>query len=341
MIQNPHTVGPRHAVAVRSIFNKKLGIPVQGCIPNKLDPLLFNEESVIVGFGLYNPADLSSRIALYRVIDGNPSLSGVYRCQAGGNGIRPRTKDQQGPVNWLTGLLGEAATGGRQDGHYFLQARQAREANRKVQLPLDPKSCLDLCRGLAPARESTDFDIVVVDEIGAPGSLGEIPVKASKLRGIISNRFLSNLWAPNPTLVTMWRNAIDRGVELWEMHPEEIAAAAVEQIQGQVAEELTSHIQQNWVSGEDEKGNVLWHRPFFPGLVPKLHRIVDFYPALTQEPDGEFYPLQVCQKGQADHTPLFVGVQGSPVTVKSLEDVPARWEFPTTWEKSPFENLAA
>lgn len=333
-------------VLIRGIFNKKFGSPVPWAPPlEKSGPIIHSEESILLGFGTLNKTTQQASVALYRLIDGKPQLVGSYYPRKDGNGFQTRLAQHQGPANWILGMMSSVSAQKRAQGHYFLPVSKGKEKEdsriKSLTLPLAQKSCAEAAGSLQWV-EPTPFDILVLDELGAPNKIREIQVKSNRLQQMAFNRLCGNLWASNPSLVQLWRHGIARGSELWQSHEETVANAAIEQIQGGLSEEFAKHAQAHWVfKAEPGNNKSVWRKPFFQKLACKVGRLVDFYPELVRPQPYGSHSLQVCGSenlGENNTTPVVVGVTGSPVVYKEAQ-LPRKWAFPTTWSRSPFEGV--
>lgn len=322
-------------MVTRVLFNKRTGTPIRSVTPkNGGSSLLLNEESVLIGYGLVSGPE--TRIAIYQTVDGKPRSVGFYSPKKGG--IKTLNRGHQGPLNYLQGILSNASVGTLKPGSYHLPVAPLAEPG-KPHPALSVQECVKSVVALQPS-EPVKMDILTIDEIGAPNKVSEICLKAKRLRQTISNHLLASLWGSNPGFVQLWRNALNRGVELWATHSEPQATAATAAIQEQLHDELGKHARQHWVVPGKEGEKAQWRRDFFPKLATKVGRIIDFYPTLVQQPDNGTYTLQVCEnnKPNTDTVALFVGITGDPVIVQSA-NVPRGWLFPKNWTTSPFETL--
>lgn len=333
-------------ILIRGIFHKKFGAPVPWAPPmDKGGPIIHSEESILLGFGRLNKETSQSHVAIYRLIDGKPRLVGDYTPRKGGNGFQTRMVQHQGPLNWIQGMMHLVSEKKRAEGHYFFPVPKGKEKVdsriKSLQLPLAQKSCAEAVSSLQWV-EPTPFDILAIDELGAPNKIREIEIKSNRLQQMAFNRLCGNLWAANPEFVQLWRHGIARGSELWQSHQEEIANAAISQIHEGLSNELAKHAKAHWVfKPEPGASSTSWRKPFFQRLCCKVGRLVDFYPELVRTQPFGSHSLQVCGSENlesGDTTPVVVGVTGSPMVYKEAQ-LPAKWEFPVTWSRSPFEGV--
>lgn len=291
--------------------------------------LIHNEENLFVGFGVHNKKTLKTQFGVYKIINGIPRLSKFYY-QGGPNGIKVAYPDHAASINWLQGTLERATTGKLKDGSYYLSLLKLNQVNvDTLKLSLNLKSCVQLADLLTPAAISIPFDIWVIDEIGAPNPIEEFEMNSDKLRLLVTNRFLNNLWGHNPSLSQSWRNAVFRGQSLKQYMLGQEAIIQLEAIQDSLRQQVVEHAQSRWC---DESGKLKF--PWFAGHGAKLNRIIDFYQDLIAEGPVK---LQRCACVDEVNTPLAVGVVGSPVVVGQV-DLSNNWKFPMTWKTSPFEN---
>jgi hypothetical protein len=292
--------------------------------------LIYNEENVFVGFGVHNQKTLKTQFGIYKIINGVPRLSRFYYC-GGANGIKVSVPDHAAPINWLQGGLERAATNKLSEGSYYLPLKAIKENQinaDNLKLSLNLKSCVQLADFLVPAAVAIPFDIWVIDEIGAPNPIEEFEMDSEKLRRLITNRFLVNLWGHNPSLSQSWKNAVIRGQRLKQYLFGQEASIQLDAVQESLRQQVIEHAQSRWC---DESGKLKF--PWFAGHGAKLNRIIDFYQDLVV--DGPV-TLQRCASVDDINTPLAVGVVGSPVVVGHV-DLPSNWKFPVTWKTSPFE----
>lgn len=317
---------------VRTIMSKKQKTPIMIYVSNNdknPSSLIYNEENVILGFGVHNHKTLKTTYAVYRMTNGKPHLSRFYYC-GGANGIRVSNPDHAAPVNWLQGITERALTNKLKEGSYYLSSKSAHALDsEKLKLPLNLKSCIELADFLKPAQTSIPFDVWVVDEIGAPNPVEEFEMDSDKLRRLVTNRFLSNMWGINPSLAQSWKNAVIRGQRLKEYLFGQEASTQLEIIQDGLREQVIEHARSKWC---DESGKLKF--PWFSGHGAKLNRIIDFYPDLVNQ---GMITLQRCASVHEINTPLIAGVVGSPVSIGQV-DLPNNWRFPVTWKNSPFEK---
>ena len=320
-----------NCTTVRTIVSRRNKTPISLDVKKddkNASSLIHNEENIFVGFGVHNQKTLKTQFGIYKIINGIPRLSKFYY-RGGANGIKVAFPDHAAPINWLQGTLERATTGKLNEGSYYLSLKNLKTISiDTLKLSLNLKSCVQLADLLTPAAVSIPFDIWVVDEIGAPNPIEEFEMNSEKLRLLVTNRFLSNLWGHNPSLSQSWRNAVVRGQQLKQYMVGHEASIQLEAIQESLREQVMEHAQSRWC---DESGKLKF--TWFAGHGAKLNRIIDFYQDLVAEGPIK---LQRCECVDEVNTPLAVGVVGSPVVVGQV-DLPNNWKFPLTWKTSPFE----
>lgn len=330
-----------NCITVRTIVSRRNKTPIsldvqknENSVRNQnVASLIHAEENLFVGFGVHNKKTLKTQFGIYKIINGIPRLSKFYY-HGGANGIKVDYPDHAASINWLQGTLERATTGKLKDGSYYLSLPKLKEINDSnyvdtLKLSLNLKSCVQIADLLTPAAVSIPFDIWVIDEIGAPNPIEEFEVNSDKLRLLVTNRFLNNLWGHNPSLSQSWRNAVVRGQQLKQYMVGHEAAIQLEAIQESLRQQVVEHAQSRWC---DKNGKLKF--PWFAAHGAKLNRIIDFYQDLVAEGPVK---LQRCAKVDEVNTPLAVGVVGSPVVVGQV-DLPNNWKFPLTWKTSPFEK---
>lgn len=317
-------------IVIRALIQKRTCAPVNGVIPNEKDPYIVNEEGCIAVYGMYSKKNFSTLLAVYKFIDGLPHPLGFYKLR-GTSGCEAWNQDHQGALNWGVGLIERAVAGNLQIGSYFLPIDIARDINaREMSNQVSAKQCVDMASGLQVGRERGTFEVMQIDEDGAPESMSPITIRANKLRQIITNRLFASLWAKNEEIVEAWHNALLRGRDLFVSHDHQTAITAVEQIRVSLHELLTGHCHQHWMDEEQK-----WIKPYYERMERKISKIFNFFPKLVE--NVETFNLKVCQINP-EQIPLFVGIKGSPIVVGEL-DLPDNFRFPNQWTVSPFESV--
>ena len=348
------------SIVTRLIYDNKTLAPIPGVFPSEentslnIRPYVMPEERGYIGYATHNKKTFEDSMAIYEVINGIPILLKVLKMQ-GTNGVFAKDDDLQPLVNWATGILERASTGDMTSGgwyipqdvlakkieqprHYSLKGKPYRPDPKLIQRDwmykcFVHKKCVDIAKLLIPAKagSTTKFEILKVDEDGSPGALSDFAIEANKLRQILTIRLQRSLIAYNKELMDTWHRVVERGVKISQIHDAESAAPAIEAMKVEMQEMLTAHCHLHWMAQD----GVSFRNDYCERMNAICTKIVNFIPSLVK--DVETVHLKLVSIPETE-VPLFIGIQGSPVSVGE-QQLPDNFRFPKTFTTSPFELI--